>query len=492
MRKLFQNNQGSTLPVVLTVFFIVIIFSVTALTIGTASVRQAENQEQRLQAYYLARSGASAVASYIVNNPDKLSEAQMNTFISKLLTAGTSEPFKLDPDDKGEIEVSITKPSENLMLVSSTAAVDNISQTTSVEIIVEKATGEPFNKVVYSFGKMHLNGTVIGALAGLSDVSLDWSANITSTLYMPSDAKLTVPPYSNLLKGDPPTADVVDTFDFPVAEFPDFPSCPDISNKRRMLYLGGRDEYTIQDDVWYQNGITVEGSGELIINRSEKRVIRANSLKVSGGGTLTDIGTDSLSLFIDGELTVSAPVTLQLGDQDINIVTNDFSISSKLKINRAEGKTGKLNIYVKNKLTISGGSEINHTSTKPDEASRYVNIYYAGSSKVTLANGAYLSGMLQIEKADLEMSGGYQFYGDLISGGLNIKIDGGSNADSKLIYAPAATVKVSGGANVKGCIVAKFFELNNATVNFMPVHLNPGDLNGGSTDKTTYRIGNWY
>lgn len=492
MRKLFQNNKGSALPMVLTVLVIVIIFSVTVLTVGSASIRQAENQELRLQAYYLARSGASAVASYIVNNPDKLSETQMNTFISKLLAAGTSEAFKLDQSDDGEIEVSVTKPSENLVLVSSTAAVGNTSQTTSVEIIVEKAEGEGFNKAVYSVGSMYLNGKVTGAVAGLSDVSLGWSADISSTVYLPPDAKLSVPAYSDLLKGDPPTANVEDSFAFPVAVFPQFPSYPELSNKLGKLTVKEDNTHTIQNDTWYQSGITVEGSGKLIINRSGNRIIRTDSLAVSGGGSLADTGTGALTLFVDKELSISAPVTLQLGDQDINIVTNDFSISSELKVNRTEGKTGKLNIYVKNKLTISGGGAINKTASKPAEASKYVNIYYAGTNKVTLANGAYLSGQLQIEKADMEMSGGYYFYGDLFSGGLNITINGNSNADSKLIYAPAASVIVSGSANVTGCIVANYFELNNAAVNFKPVEVDPGDLNAGSGGKTSYKFGKWY
>ena len=132
MTRMIKSNQGSSMPLVLLIMVILVIFSVTALSLGSASVKNADNQEKKLQAYYLARSGTIAVASYIVENPDGLTDSQMNSFVNKLLAAGTSEAFQLDASDRGEIVVTIEQPSDKKLVVQSTASIDAISQTVSL------------------------------------------------------------------------------------------------------------------------------------------------------------------------------------------------------------------------------------------------------------------------------------------------------------------------------------------------------------------------
>ena len=65
LTRMLKSNQGSSMPLVLLIMVILVIFSVTALSLGSASVKNADNQEKKLQAYYLARSGTIAVASYV-------------------------------------------------------------------------------------------------------------------------------------------------------------------------------------------------------------------------------------------------------------------------------------------------------------------------------------------------------------------------------------------------------------------------------------------
>lgn len=496
MRKLLQNTKGSTLTIVLTVLVVVIIFSVTALTIGSASIKQAGNQELRLQAYYLARSGAHAVAAHIIKKADSSTQAQMDTFLSNLITTGTSDAFKLDPADTGEIKVTVTKPSDTVILVSSTATVGSTTQTVAVDILVEKAAGEPFSKAVYSMGQMKLNGNVEGHVAGLSNIEVGWSTNINGTVYYPSDAVLSTPAYYNNnehLKGSPPISNDVESFSYSPVDFPSFPTYQSPANKLDSITVGGSSSQTIQNDTWYQNGISVSGSGVLTIKKTGNRVIRTSSLSVSGGGTLTDTGTGSLTIIIDGEFSISAPVTFNLGDDDINIITNDLKITSKIIVNRTNGNKGKLNIYIHNGFNKSSPSwfVINESDT-PVEASKSVNIYYAGANKLTIANGAQLNATLHIKTADLELNNGNGFVGDLFSGGKNILISGGSNLDSKFIYAPAAAVKVTGGAVIAGCIVSDYFELENAKVIFRTVDIEPGDVSSGTSGKTTYKLGKWY
>lgn len=500
MRKLLQNTKGSTLTIVLTVLVVVIIFSVTALTIGSASIKQAGNQELRLQAYYLARSGAHAVAAHIIKKADSSTDAVMNTFLSNLITTGTSDAFKLDPADTGEIKVTVTKPSDTVILVSSTATVGSTTQTVAVDILVEKAAGEPFSKAVYSMGQMKLNGTVEGPVAGLSNVELGNSTDISGTVYFPSGAILSTPVNYDInkkLKGIPPISNDVDSFSYSPIDFPLFPTYQSPANKLGAInkedWVG---ETIINKNGYYQDGISVSGL-PLVIDKTGNRVIRTKSLNVSSWPGLKDTGTGSLTLIVDEEFSITGSVIFNLGNDDINIITNDFRITSPFIVNRAAGKTGKLNIYINRFFNNSdanpytGYFEINKTD-KPVEASKYVNIYYAGTKKLSFKNGSQLYGTLHIKTADLELNNGNGFVGDLFSGGKNILIDGGSHTDTKFIYAPAASVKITGGAEISGCIITNYFELENAKVIFKPVDFEPGDVSGGSSGKTTYKLGKWY
>lgn len=75
-----MNKRGSSL--VMTIF-LVMLLSVMALSLFTIMVsdkKQVVQQEDKMQSYYLARSGADVVAEYIIENPSRL---------SSIVTAGT-------------------------------------------------------------------------------------------------------------------------------------------------------------------------------------------------------------------------------------------------------------------------------------------------------------------------------------------------------------------------------------------------------------------
>lgn len=490
MQKLLLNNKGSALPMVLTVLIIVIIFSVTALTIGSASIKQAENQELRLQAYYLARSGANAVASYIIKKADQSTEAQMNTFISNLLTTGTSEAFKLDPSDKGEIKVSVTRPSDNLLLISSTAAIGSISKTVAVEIFVEKAAGVVLTKAAYSLGNIHINnGTVNGDIFSSSGINFT-GGKVNGEVYVSPGASVTVlhNPTSQYFNGTPKVQAATPAF--PNVDFPVFPAKPNISNIKDRLTVTSTGE--IRNDTYYTNGIFVE-NGTMTIFKPTKREIYAKEFKVSGSGAVKDDGgAGGLFLYIENGFSVTAnnKITFTVGDADTNIVMKKFDLGGQITIKRPEGKKGKFNLYISEEFNFNYG--FIKFEGQEDRDAKAVNLYYGGTKKLTLGSDVAIPGLLHIKQSELELGGGSRSSGSIISGGSKITITGGTNIVTDMIYAPNATVNFVNGT-VTGCIISKFLYMDGgATLNYKPLDTEFEEWTGGSAGKTSYKMGNWY
>lgn len=442
MRFFIKSNQGSSLLMILAVLVIVIIFSVTALTIGSASTRQVYNQEMKLQAYYLARSGAHAVASYIVDNPDGLSDSARAAFVSKLVLDSPSEPFKLNPDDEGDIRVTVTRPSSTLLVVSSTANRGGITQTVSVDIHVEEIEGIELTKAAYASGNITMTGSasIDGDIFSDSDITLLGNNKVDGEVYITPGSVVTAPDWKKDAYRGAPNIQA----EFPFFSTIVFPDLPDISNTSSSLNVPTA--AVISKDTLYTGGISINN------------------------GTLT----------------------INLGDEDINIVTKWLRLEHGfITVNRPEGKKGRLNVFVLDEFKINSGSKIKFTG-KQEGNGRAINIYYKGTQMVTLANDIDFYGLLHVERADITIGGGARFTGSMITGGSKVTIQGNADVSLDMIYAPESVVDFQDRI-VKGCIIAKSLNMTgNAKLQYKPLSTDFEEWTGGSSDKTSYTLGNWY
>ena len=61
-----DNNKGFALVTVVIVMAVLMIFGTTILAVSVSENRQVRFQEQSIQHFYVARSGADSVASYLI------------------------------------------------------------------------------------------------------------------------------------------------------------------------------------------------------------------------------------------------------------------------------------------------------------------------------------------------------------------------------------------------------------------------------------------
>lgn len=142
-------------------------------------------------------------------------------------------------------------------------------------------------------------------------------------------------------------------------------------------------------------------------------------------------------------------INIDIGDKTVNLLVEDtFKIGSNATVNIIG--TGKLNIFVKKSLTIIGTLGV--TNRDPNN----INVYYSGSSVPKIDDGGCLiAASLIIEKADLDLRGGGEMSGNIISGGSNISIHDDRKPTGQYIIAPKA--KVTLGGYFHGVIIAQSY-----------------------------------
>ena len=128
---LIKNQRGMALVTVLIIASILTILGITIWHYSTRDVMGAERAESKMQAYYLAKSGAEALAQYITTNPDNI---HMSKFIDSLIAAPESRPVELGGDIPGNFQVKVRRDDSNSLIISSTGTVDNVKATVQLTL----------------------------------------------------------------------------------------------------------------------------------------------------------------------------------------------------------------------------------------------------------------------------------------------------------------------------------------------------------------------
>lgn len=157
------------------------------------------------------------------------------------------------------------------------------------------------------------------------------------------------------------------------------------------------------------------------------------------------------------KLVISEDLNLKIktNNKTVTLIVNELDISQgKIEI----VDNGTLNLFVLDKITFGGGSQINLNS----DSNRF-NLYYSGKSDLTVSGAQHINGGMHIKSAKLILTGSGNLKGPIYSNGKSIEVSGGS-INNMLLFAPKASVLVNGGGVVQGSIVADQFVLDGGGV----------------------------
>lgn len=127
-----NKEKGASLVVVIVVMAVMMILGICILDISLSQTLQAAQEDKRIQAHYLARSGAEATLSAWQSAS---ADSKPNGVCNTVYLNSSNQFVSTRPSSFiGKFDVNISNPASNTTLISSQGTVMNVSQTVMVKI----------------------------------------------------------------------------------------------------------------------------------------------------------------------------------------------------------------------------------------------------------------------------------------------------------------------------------------------------------------------
>ncbi|MEK4091184.1 DUF7305 domain-containing protein [Viridibacillus sp. FSL H8-0110] len=447
MRKLYKHNHtlknenGYTLIIVLMVLVVMSILGVSLMSVTATTMKQSSGERTDQSVYYIAEAG-------IVQKREELNNKVNDAFISTknhYETLTTKEKLKFNFTDyfytqaeqiiasstvnqfsnyeehfgkkpKSTIILTKDKDDSNKYYIKSTGEIGGKKRTVTQEYIVYLVVETTPTPETYTPKyAVHVKNTI--SLSGSANI---YGADIATESSNPGS--IDIPAYY----GHKPKADLSTPIDI---ELPSFPE-DDFKNLEQLKYPNN--ELVKKNDSEKTNVIQ---NGDLLINHyltNKYTLNMTNNMKfkniiLSSNYSLTiNVGNTDKSLLVDH---------LNIDNGHINIIGS-----------------GKLTIYVKDKITTNSSSTVNNNGSISK-----LKVYYKGNNAINMAGDQRIFGSLYAKNANIKFGGSGGFQGDIYSGGSKVELDGASSAITKVFFAPNADVTLSGSGNITGAVIAKSF-----------------------------------
>jgi type II secretory pathway pseudopilin PulG len=259
------RKKGMTLVMVIIVMAVLSILGAALLGISVSETKFTANQDKRMQAYYLAKSGVDTIATHILRNPKGV-QALVNAPESDVNNQLPNGSFKVDVINSGvanEIKVKGTG------LVSGT-------QNTSTVVMKSLSLSEILDKAIYTNASMDITGMKVNGDIQ-SGGTIQYSSNGSN--------KYNDTAYPNSIR----------TIDF-VAPFP--PAGTDnLVIKNQIVTLSSSGSY---------NSIEVGQKGILRIRTNGNNIsIALNTLVINNRLEIDNTGGGSVSIYVNNNMKVT-------------------------------------------------------------------------------------------------------------------------------------------------------------------------------------------
>ncbi len=213
------------------------------------------------------------------------------------------------------------------------------------------------------------------------------------------------------------------------------------------------------------------------------------------GNTNGNINLTSGDLYIP-EISINSNTTLTInvGSEVRSLRVNNLNIQQgHLNIN-TDGD-GRLEIFVENQFNIGGSSSMNNNFNPggADQSAQNLLINYSGSDPLNFGGAQTVNANFFVESADVNLTGGNSFNGNIITLGENVEISGNAANSARVLYAPNAHIHMTGSGRVFGSVIGKSLSAQgNAMVTFSDDYKDSlPDLQSGSGSAQSYTIAHW-
>jgi len=491
------DHRGIALITVLIIMLVLTILSTGVVIISVSNLNQTKTTLDHSQSYYVAEAGVNYVVKKFEDKVDGLIAAK--TPLSQVLTAlqtwdnsFADVALDLNLDDgsatSGKFIASVSVDTAmKTVNITSTGTVEGVSRTLVKTI---QFSGLLINKAILTEGNLYINmddifmntSTVLGEVQTLTNgpgtvdinqlakVGIVWIPTPIPTVplqtIIPDCETLTIVNGKNMCTtGNKLVFEVKfdDTIKKPLPPviLPTFPAYTSplldpITNS--VHYKQGNNWNLVSPQVPF-----ISSTGEVLINSS---TIEGSAYIASGYEYSFPVGSDK---FFAPSFRVEGTVpgfTFNVGDRDIEIITNSFFLAGSFNIKG----TGSLTIFVDSaaKFTTDCNNKICGAikeGANPQVADKFILVVdgATGTELSFSGNGTFYISIITKLSVNFNMTGTWTFNGFLSTGGGSVSLGGTPNGNM-LIYAPDATVNMNGNAELMGAIYAASYISNGNSV----------------------------
>lgn len=232
-----------------------------------------------------------------------------------------------------------------------------------------------------------------------------------------------------------------------------------------------------------------------------------------GGHRISEDGSYS-------NINVSKQLTIDIGDDDRVICADSLNVTGHALIVLNRSGSGKLLLYVADTFNLTGDSSLNDSGD-----CNALIMFYSGDESFNLLGDTDFNGSVFVQNADVQIGGSSGFTGNLVSGGNainisgNVKVNingngsgngycngnGNSNSNGNgnnngtcssnigSIYAPNASLLLSGSSEIYGSVIVHDMELiGNAGIHHLDsIDMSFFNLLGWNTSSVSGSQGTW-
>ena len=150
LKNLFNNQKGSTLMLITILSFVIISITMTMILFAGTSAKQSFGEENKTQAYYIAKTGAESLIKHLEDMSSKDGD------VKKELDELKDEGIGKGSYDDGEFTLEITELTEDKYEIKSTGKVNETEDWIIAELTIGETTGGGYNT---GDGKIFVNSS---------------------------------------------------------------------------------------------------------------------------------------------------------------------------------------------------------------------------------------------------------------------------------------------------------------------------------------------
>ncbi len=136
MKRYLINQNGMVLPIVLIIIAVLMMLTTALVKTSNFETKQSRNHEKRLQAYYLAMSGADVVGAWIEN-------ANTQEIVNDLKGRDSGWQI-LEQDVPGEVRIEVEGTEQPYLInVKATGKVDDVTERITLILVGHEVFPDP-------------------------------------------------------------------------------------------------------------------------------------------------------------------------------------------------------------------------------------------------------------------------------------------------------------------------------------------------------------